>query len=46
MEWTREHIHGTVEQQREYCRSGKTLPVSRRIEMLKKLRSAVEEHRT
>lgn len=46
MEWTREHIHGTVEQQREYFRSGKTLPVSRRIEMLKKLRSAVEEHRT
>ena len=46
MEWTREHIHGTVEQQREYFRSGKTLPVSRRIEMLKKLRNAVEEHRT
>ena len=46
MEWTREHIHGTVEQQREYFQSGKTMPVSRRIEMLKKLRSAVEEHRT
>ncbi len=46
MEWTREHIHGTVEQQREYFRSGKTLPVSRRIEMLKKLQNAVEEHRT
>ena len=46
MEWTRERIHGTVEQQREYFRSGKTLPVSQRIEMLKKLRNAVEEHRT
>ena len=46
MEWTRERIHRTVEQQREYFRSGKTLPVSQRIEMLKKLRNAVEEHRT
>ena len=46
MEWTRERIHRTVEQQREYFRPGKTLPVSQRIEMLKKLRNAVEEHRT
>ena len=46
MEWTRERIHRMVEQQWEYFRSGKTLPVSQRIEMLKKLRNAVEEHRT
>ncbi len=46
MKWTRAGIHETVERQREYFRSGKTLPVSRRIEMLKKLRNAVEEHRT
>lgn len=45
MEWTRERIQRIVESQREYFRSGRTLPVSRRIEMLKKLRNAVEEHR-
>ena len=45
MKWTRAGIHETVERQREYFRSGKTLPVSRRIEILKKLRNAVEEHR-
>ena len=41
MDWTKERIHAVVESQREFFRSGETLPVSRRIEALKKLRDAV-----
>ena len=44
MEWTKERIHETVEKQREFFLSGETLPVSGRIEALKKLRNAVETY--
>ena len=44
MEWTKECIHKTVENQREFFLSGETLPVSRRIETLKKLREALREN--
>ena len=37
MEWTKERIHQAVENQREFFLSGETLPVSGRIETLKKL---------
>ena len=42
MEWTKARIHETIEKQREFFLSGETLPVSGRIEALKKLRNAVE----
>ena len=35
------NIHEMIEAQREYFRTGATLPVSFRIEMLRKLRDAV-----
>ncbi|MBR0086696.1 MAG: aldehyde dehydrogenase family protein [Lachnospiraceae bacterium] len=41
MEWTKESIHRTVEEQRRFFRTGKTLEVSFRIEMLKKLKKAM-----
>ena len=41
MKWTKECIHKTVEDQREFFLSRKTLPVSERIEALKKLREGV-----
>ena len=44
MEWTKERIHKTVESQRGFFLAGETLPVSRRIEALKKLREAVREN--
>ena len=44
MEWTKARIHETVEKQREFFLSGETLPVSGRIEALKKLRNAVETY--
>ena len=37
MQWTAEKIHDTVEKQRSFFRTGKTLDVSWRIEQLKKL---------
>ena len=44
MEWTKERIHQAVENQREFFLSGETLPVSGRIETLKKLRDAVRRN--
>ena len=41
MSWTQETIHDAVEAQRANFRSGETLPVSWRIEQLKKLKQAV-----
>ena len=41
MEWTKERVHETVEAQRRFFRSGKTLDVGWRLEQLKKLRSAL-----
>lgn len=41
---TAETIHATVEKQREYFRTGATLPVSFRIAQLKKLKAAVLAH--
>ena len=41
MSYTQETIHGIVETQRAYFRSGETLPVAWRIEQLKKLKQAV-----
>ena len=37
-------IEEILESQRKYFQSGATLPVSFRIEMLKKLRSAVQKY--
>ena len=45
MEWTREKIHETVEKQRSFFRTGKTLDVQWRISQLKKLRDAVKANR-
>ena len=45
MQWTAEKIHETVEKQRSFFRTGKTLDVSWRIEQLKKLREAVKANR-
>ena len=45
MSWTQESIHGLVEKQRGFFRSGATLPVEWRIEQLKKLKAAVIAHR-
>ena len=44
MGWTKERIHETVENQREFFLSGDTLPLARRIEALKKLRDAVQNY--
>ena len=44
MEWTKERIHEAVDNQREFFLSGETLPVSRRIDALKKLRDAVRDN--
>ena len=44
MEWNKQRIHETVNNQREFFFSGETLPVSRRIEALKKLRDAVRNN--
>ncbi len=38
------NIHEIVKAQREFFRTGATLPVSFRVEMLKKLRDAVDRH--
>ena len=45
MAYTQEAIHGIVEKQRAFFRSGKTLEVNYRIEQLKKLKQAVIDHR-
>ena len=45
MAWTQESVHALVEKQRAYFRTGATLDVDFRIEMLKKLRKAVLDHR-
>ena len=37
-------IHEITDQQRSYFQSGATLPVSFRIEMLKKLRAALDRY--
>ena len=39
---TREHIAGLLDRQREYYRSGATIPVDFRIEQLKKLYATVK----
>lgn len=44
MSYTAEEIRATVEKQREYFRTGATLPVSFRIAQLKKLKAAVLAH--
>ena len=41
MEWTEKQIHGIVENQRAFFRSGETLDVSWRLKQLKKLRDAL-----
>ncbi len=41
MEWTGERVHETVEAQRRFFRSGKTMDVGWRLEQLKKLRAAL-----
>ena len=38
------NIHEIVEAQRRFFRTGATLPVSFRVEMLKKLRDAVDRY--
>ena len=38
------NIHEIVEAQRKFFRTGATLPVSFRVEMLKKLRDAVDRY--
>ena len=45
MSCTQETIHEIVQKQRGFFRTGATLPVSWRIEQLKKLKAAVIEHR-
>ncbi len=42
--WTREKVHGIVSAQKVFFRTGKTLDTGWRIEMLRKLRSAVEQY--
>ena len=44
MTWTKDSIHGAVNSQRDFFRSGTTLDVTWRIEQLKKLRDAVLAH--
>ena len=39
-----EAVKSIIDNQREYFKSGKTLPVSRRIEVLKKLKAKLEEY--
>lgn len=43
---TREEIHNLVELQRKFYQTGATIPVSFRLEQLKKLYSAVKRHET
>ena len=45
MAHTQESIHATVEKQRAFFRTGKTLDVHFRVEQLKKLKQAVLDHR-
>ncbi len=45
MAHTQETVHAIVEKQRSYFRTGATLDVNFRIEMLKKLKKAVLDHR-
>ncbi|MCR5709904.1 MAG: aldehyde dehydrogenase family protein [Bacteroidales bacterium] len=42
--WTEERIRSIVESQRKFFRSGATLPVSWRLEQLRKLKAAVTAH--
>ena len=44
MTWTKDRIHGAVNAQRNYFRSGNTLDISWRIEQLKKLRDSIRAH--
>ena len=44
MTWTKDRIHGAVNAQRNYFRSGITLDISWRIEQLKKLRDSIRAH--
>ena len=44
MAWTKEEIHGLVEDQRAFFRSGRTLDIPWRIGQLKKLRDAMTIH--
>ncbi len=44
MAWTKDDIHGLVEKQRAFFKSGRTLDVSWRKEQLKKLRDAMTAH--
>ncbi|MBQ9891140.1 MAG: aldehyde dehydrogenase family protein [Firmicutes bacterium] len=44
MVWTKDDIHGLVEKQRAFFKSGRTLDVSWRKEQLKKLRDAMTAH--
>ena len=44
MSYTQESIHGIVEKQRTYFRSGATLDLNFRIRQLKKLKQAVADH--
>ena len=46
MNYTQESIHETVEKQRRFFKTGKTLDVSWRIEQLKRLKSKVIEYET
>ena len=43
--WSQEKVHAIVEAQKAFFRTGTTLDVSWRIEMLKKLKKAVNSHR-
>ena len=43
--WNAEQIHAVVEQQRLFFRSGATLDVGWRLQQLKKLKTAVVDHR-
>ena len=45
MTYTQETVHGIVERQRQFFRSGRTLDVNWRTEQLKKLKAAVLKHR-
>lgn len=44
MAYSKEEIHGIVQKQRTFFRTGRTLPVGWRIEQLKKLKQAVLSH--
>ena len=44
MAWTKENIHETVERQRRFFRSGKTLPVEWRKRQLKRLVNAMKKY--